>query len=46
MSNIESIIKYDMGATTSVAGQQPFKRIANIDILDWKFTDELKQLKI
>ena len=35
-----------MGATTSVAGQQPYKRIANIDILDWKFIDEMNQLKI
>ena len=46
MSNIESIIKYDMGATTSVAGQQPFKTIAQVEILDWKFVDKLNELRI
>ena len=45
MSNIESIIKYDMGATTSVAGQQPFKPKAGIDILNWKLVDHMNDLR-
>ena len=46
MSNLQSIIKYDMGSTTSVAGQQPYKNTTSIGpIVTWSEKEKLNGLR-